>query len=115
MEETPFAPDRGSATECHGLILYGDGALFVLIPHIGKTWTFPDTSRLFEFLESEVFMLGVTSAVSPQGHLLFQLSKGNFNASTLIRFMKSLHGRFGKCRLFFVVDGVPAHRAKAVK
>ena len=30
-----------AATLCHGLILYGDEALFALIPYVGKTWTFP--------------------------------------------------------------------------
>lgn len=104
-----------SATECHGLILYGDEALFVLIPHIGKTWTFPDIKPIVRVSGKRGVHVGVTSAVSPQGHLLFQFSQGNFNASTLIRFMKSLHGHFEKYRLFFVVDGAPAHRAKTVK
>ena len=104
-----------SATECHGLILYGDEVLFVLIPHIGKTGTFPDIKPIVRVSGKRGVHVGVTSAVSPQGHLLFQLSQGNFNATTLIRFMKSLHGHFEKYRLFFVVDGAPAHRAKAVK
>ena len=28
---------EGTATECHGLVLYGDEASFILIPYIGKT------------------------------------------------------------------------------
>lgn len=103
-----------TAARCRGLILYGDEALFVLIPHVGKTWTFPDIKAVARVSGKRGVHVGVTSAVSPKGHLLFQFSKGNFNAGTLIRFMDALHKHFGRRKLFFIIDGAPSHRAKII-
>lgn len=104
-----------SATSCRGIILYGDESLFVLIPHVGKTWTFPNVKPVARVSGKRGIHVGVTSAVSPQGHLVFQFSKGNFNAATLIRFMNSLHKHFSRRKVFFIMDGAPSHRAKIVK
>jgi len=102
------------AAQCRGLILYGDEALFSLIPHVGKTWTFPDLKPVARVSGKRGVHVGVTSAVSPQGHLVFQFSKGNFNSATLMEFMKLLHQHFRNRRLFFIIDGAPCHKAKAV-
>lgn len=103
-----------SAARCGGLILYGDEALFALIPHIGKTWTFPDIKPIARVSGKRGVHVGVTSAVSRKGHLLFQFSKGNFNAGTLIRFMDALHKHFRRRKLFFIIDGASPHRARVV-
>lgn len=104
-----------AARQCSGLILYGDESLFALIPHIGKTWTFPDVKPIARVSGRRGVHVGVTSAISPKGHLLFQLSKSNFNARTLIRFMNALHRHFKNRKLFFIIDGAPCHRAKIIK
>lgn len=103
------------AARCRGLILYGDEALFVLIPYIGKTWTFPEIKPIVRVSGKRGIHVGVTSAISDRGHLVFQLSKSNFNAKTLIRFMKALRNHFNGRKLFFVIDGAPSHRAKVVE
>ncbi len=94
-----------------GLVLYGDEALFSLIPHIGKTWTFPTIKPIVRVSGKCGVHVGVTSAISLKGHLLFQFSKGNFNAGTLISFMNALHRHFGRRKLFFIMDGASPHRA----
>jgi transposase len=104
-----------SVDRCRGLLLYGDEALFVLIPYVGKTWTFPDVKPVARVSGKRGVRVGATSAVSPNGHLLFQFSKGNFNAKTLIRFINALHKHFGKRKLFFIIDGAPSHRARVVE
>ena len=103
------------ANRCKGLILYGDEALFALIPHIGKTWTFPDLKPIARVSGKRGIHVGVTSAVSSKGHLVFQLSKSNFNARTLIHFIKTLHKHFIWRKLFLIIDGAPSHKAKVVK
>lgn len=103
------------AAQCRGIILYGDESLFVLIPHLGKTWTFPNMRPIVRVSGKRGVHVGVTSAVSSKGHLVFQLSKGNFKATTLIRFMKALHKHFINRKLFFIIDGAPAHRSKLVR
>ena len=104
-----------SCSKSRGVLLYGDESLFVLIPHIGKTWTFPKLKPIARVSGQRGVHVGVTSAVSPQGHLFFQFSKGNFNSRTFIRFMKSLRGHFTRRKIFFIVDGAPPHRSKVVK
>lgn len=103
------------AVRWKGLILYGDEASFVLIPHVGKTWTFPDLKPAARVSGQRGVYVGVTSAISPRGHLVFQFAKGNFNSGTLIRFMKALRQHFKRRKLFFIIDGAPCHRAKVVK
>ena len=104
-----------SCAHARGVLLYGDESLFVLIPHIGKTWTFPKLKPIARVSGQRGVHVGVTSAVSPQGHLFFQFSKGNFNSRTFIRFMKALRGHFTRRKIFFIVDGAPPHRSKTVK
>ncbi|MBI4244626.1 MAG: IS630 family transposase [Planctomycetes bacterium] len=103
------------ARQSGGLILYGDEASFFLIPHIGKTWTFPEVRPIARVSGQKGIWVGVTSAVSPRGHLVFKFAKGNFNSATLIDFMKSLRQHFRGRKLFFIIDGAPSHRAKVVQ
>lgn len=104
-----------SCVRARGIFLYGDESLFVLIPHIGKTWTFPSLKPIVRVSGQRGVHVGVTSAVSRQGHLFFQFSKGNFNSKTFIRFMQTLHGHFLRRKIFLIVDGAPPHRSKVVK
>lgn len=103
-----------SASQSKGLILYGDESVFKLIPHVGKTWTFPDVKPIARVSGKKGIYVAVTSAVSIKGHLLFQIAKTNFNSETLINFMKSLHKHFINRKLFFIIDGAPCHKAKVV-
>ena len=103
------------ARQSGGLILYGDEASFFLIPHVGKTWTFPEIRPIARVSGQKGIWVGVTSAVSPRGHLVFKFAKGNFNSATLIDFMKSLRQHFRGRKLFFIIDGAPSHRSKVVK
>ena len=103
------------ARQSGGLILYGDEASFFLIPHVGKTWTFPEIHPIVRVSGQKGIWVGVTSAVSPRGHLVFKFAKGNFNSATLIDFMKSLRQHFRGRKLFFIIDGAPSHRSKVVQ
>ena len=54
------------------------------------------------------------SAISPGGQVRFQLVEGSFTAAKFIEFCKRLlHD--ADAPVFLIVDGHPAHRAKAVK
>lgn len=103
-----------SAFQSKGIILYGDESVFKLIPHVGKTWTFPEVKPIVRVSGKKGIYVAVTSAVSTKGHLLFQIAKTNFNSGTLIKFMKSLHKHFLNRNLFFIIDGAPCHKAKVV-
>lgn len=102
------------ASQCRGLILYGDEASFFLIPHIGKTWTFPEVMPIARVSGKKGIHVGVTSAISAKGHLVFQFAKENFNSATLIRFMETFHNHFKRRKIFFIIDSAPSHRSKVV-
>ena len=104
-----------SCARAKGILLYGDESVFVLIPHIGKTWTFPGSKPIIRVSGQRGVRVGVTSAVSQKGHLFFQFSKSNFNSGAFIRFMKALHRHFPSRKIFFIVDGAPGHRSQAVR
>ncbi|UJS20974.1 MAG: IS630 family transposase [Candidatus Brocadia sp.] len=103
-----------SASQSKGIILYGDESVFKPIPHVGKTWPFPDGKPNVRVSGKKGISVAVTSAVSAQGHLLFQIATTHFNSGTLIKFMKSLHRHFINRKLFFIIDGAPCHKAKGV-
>ena len=104
-----------SCARSRGILLYADESLFVLIPHIGKTWTFPSLKPIVRVSGQRGVHAGVTSAVSQKGHSFLQFSKGNFNSMTFIRFLKALHVHFSRRKLFLIVDGAAGHRSQAAK
>jgi transposase len=98
-----------------GLLLYADEAFFYLIPHVGKTWTFPEIRPIARVSGKRGIKVGVTSAVSSRGHLVFQLAKKKFNAASFIRFLGALHRHFPRKKLFVVIDGARPHTANRVR
>lgn len=125
LEQNPKAVNRWKrytlpkitqeAAQSRGLILYGDEASFFLVPHVGKTWSFPDIQPIARVSGKKGIHIGVTSAVSHRGDLVFQFAKENFNSRTLIRFMNAFRNHFKRRKVFFIIDGAPSHKSKAVE
>lgn len=80
--------------------------------HSGSTWALRGHTPVVR-VTGQRFSLNMISAVSPRGALRFMVVKGGVGAAVFIRFLKRLiHG--AKRPIFLIVDGHPAHRAKAV-
>ncbi len=80
--------------------------------HSGSTWAVKGETPIVR-VTGQRFSLNMISAISPRGELRFMVVKGGVGAGVFIRFLKRLiHG--AKRPIFLIVDGHPAHRAKAV-
>jgi len=80
--------------------------------HSGSTWAVKGETPIVR-VTGQRFSLNMICAISPRGQLRFMVVKGGVGAAVFIRFLKRLvHG--AKRPIFLIVDGHPAHRAKAV-
>lgn len=80
--------------------------------HAGSTWAVKGRTPIVR-VTGQRFSLNMISAISARGALRFMVVKGGVGAAVFIRFLKRLiHG--AQRPIFLIVDGHPAHRAKAV-
>ena len=81
--------------------------------HSGTTWA-PRGKTPIVRVTGERFSFNMISAISPRGDLRFMVVRGGVGARVFIGFLRRLmHGR--RRSVFLIVDGHPAHRAKAVR
>src|ERR1039458_8549454 len=78
------------------LVFYADESLISLIPHVGKTWTFPQAHPIVRVSGKRGQHVGITAAVNRQGHLCFELTreKERFTAKTFLRFIRKLRREY---------------------
>jgi len=106
-----------SARKRRAWVFYADESLISLIPHVGKTWTFPDAHPTVRVSGRRGQHVGITAAVNRGGHLCFELTreKERFTAKTFLRFIRKLRREHSSRPLLLIVDGAPIHKAKRVK
>ena len=78
----------------------------------GKTWA-PIGETPTIKVSGQRFSLNVISAISNRGDIKFQIIEGRFTAKVFIEFCKRLI-KDVKNKIFLIVDGHPAHKAKIV-
>jgi transposase len=104
---------RAEAAEVGGSIFFADEAGLRTDHHAGRTWA-PVGRTPVVTATGQRAGINMISAISPGGQVRFHLVEGSFTAATFIEFCKRLlHDATGP--VFLIVDGHPAHRAKAVK
>lgn len=81
--------------------------------HSGTTWS-PVGQTPVVLATGARFSVNMISAVSPRGDFRFMVVEGSVGAETFIVFMKRLLVG-AKKKVFLIVDGHPAHRAKIAK
>jgi len=107
----------GYARKRRALVFYADESLISLIPHVGKTWTFPDARPIVRVSGKRGQHVGITAAVNRGGRLCFELTrdKERFTARTFLRFVGKLRREHPDRPILLIVDGAPIHKAKLVK
>ncbi len=94
------------------MIFFGDEAGVRSDYHAGTTWAQRGKTPVVSSTGAR-FGLNMISAVSAQGEFRFMVLRGRVGAGAFITFIKRL--LHGMPRVFLIVDGHPAHKAKAVK
>ena len=105
------------ARKRRALLFYADESLISLIPHVGKTWTFPDAHPVVRVSGRRGQHVGVTAAVNRGGRLCFELTQEDerFTSMTFLRFIRKLRREHSGRPIILIVDGAPIHTAKLVK
>lgn len=94
-------------------IFFGDEAGVRSDYHSGTTWGVRGQTPIVS-TTGQRFSCNMISAVSARGELRFMVTKGRVGAKVFIDFLKRLI-RDVRGRIFLIVDGHPAHKAKLVK
>lgn len=95
------------------LIFFGDEAGLRSDHHSGRTWA-PRGQTPVVKATGRRYGLNVISAVNGVGHFRFMTVEGSVTASVFRDFLKRLISGVDK-KVFLIVDGHPAHKAKLVK
>ena len=105
------------ARKRRALVFYADESLISLIPHLGKTWAFPEAHPIARVSGKRGQHVGITAAVNRAGHLCFELTrdKERFTSKTFLRFIRKLRREHPDRPILLIVDGAPIHKAKVVK
>ena len=106
-----------SARKRRALVFYADESLISLIPHVGKTWTFPEAHPIVRVSGKRGQHVGITAAVNRGGRLCFELTreKERFTSKTFLRFIRKLCREYPTRPILLIVDGAPIHKANLVK
>jgi len=104
---------RRLAKQKKALIFFGDEAGVRSDHHAGTTWAVKGKTPVVSSTGAR-FGLNLISAVSAQGEFRFMTVKGRVGATQFTEFIKRLLHNMTR-RVFLIVDGHPAHKAKMVK
>jgi transposase len=105
------------ARKKRALVFYADESLISLIPHVGKTWTFPEVHPIVRVSGKRGQHVGITAAVNRAGHMCFEMTRDTerFTAKTFLRFIRKLRREHSSRPIVLIVDGAPIHKAKLVR
>jgi transposase len=111
LEET-YPRIKQLARQKKAIIFFGDEAGVRSDHHAGTTWAVKGKTPVVSSTGAR-FGLNLISAVTAQGEFRFMTVKGRIGAAQFVEFIKRLiHGV--QHRVFLIVDGHPAHKAKMV-
>jgi len=111
--EVEFPKIRTAAKRAKAELFFEDESGVRSDFHAGTTWA-PRGQTPIVRVTGQRFSLNMISAISAKGELRFMVVKGGVGAKVFLTFLKRLlqgHRR----RVYLIVDGHPAHRAKIVK
>jgi len=104
---------RALARRMKARIFFGDEAGVRSDYHAGTTWAVKGKTPVVSSTGAR-FGLNLLSAVSAQGEFRLMVAKGRIGANVFIDFIRRLIHNAER-PIFLIVDGHPAHKAKAVR
>lgn len=112
-QETEYPKIAKRAKKEGALIFFADEAGIRSDNHAGTTWAPVGQTPVVKATGAR-FGLNMLSAVNALGHFRFMTVEGTVNASVFREFLKRLITGMER-KIFLVVDGHPAHKAKMVR
>lgn len=108
-----FPALRACAKKIGAKVYFGDEAAVRSDHHAGTTWAERGKTPVVRST-GQRFSCNMISAISPEGTLRFMVTERRMNSELFCEFLDRLmHGESG--HVLLIVDGHPAHRAKATK
>ena len=111
--ERDFPKLRALAKKEHAVIFFSDESGVRSDFHAGTTWGIRGKTPVVAHTGKR-FHLNMLSAISAKGELRFMTSRKRISATLFIDFLRRLITNYPR-KIFLVVDGLPAHKAKSVQ
>ena len=113
MDRAGFSQDfRALAKKQRAVVFFADESGVRSDFHAGTTWGIRGKTPVVRHTGKR-FHLNMLSAISAKGELRFMTSRKRLSAALFIEFLRRLITNYPK-KIFLVVDGLPAHKAKSV-
>ena len=112
-QETEYPKIAERARKERALVFFADEAGIRSDNHSGTTWAPIGQTPLVKATGAR-FGFNMLSAVNAQGHFRFMTVEGTVNATVFREFLKRLITGMQQ-KIFLIVDGHPAHKAKLVR
>ena len=110
--ERDFPKIRALAKKDRAVVFFADESGVRSDFHAGTTWGIRGKTPVVRHTGKR-FHLNMLSAISAKGELRFMTSRKRLSAALFIEFLRRLITNYPK-KIFLVVDGLPAHKAKSV-
>jgi transposase len=111
--ERDFPKLRALAKKERAVVFFADESGVRSDFHAGTTWGIRGETPVIRHTGKR-FHLNMLSAISAKGELRFMTSRKRISAGLFIEFLRRLITNYPK-KIFLVVDGLPAHKAKSVR
>jgi len=113
LEET-WPQIRSQASRERAVILFEDEASLSLIPNLGKTWAKIGRTPIVN-VTGKRGSVGIISAISVTGKLLFKIPKKNVDSAEFIKFLKQILGEIPRKKIYMILDNSSSHTSKKTK
>ena len=111
--ERDFPKLRALAKKERAVVFFSDESGVRSDFHAGTTWGIRGKTPVVRHTGKR-FHLNMLSAISAKGELRFMTSRKRISAALFIEFLRRLIANYPR-KIFLVVDGLPAHKAKSVQ
>lgn len=111
--ERDFPKLQAQAKKERAVIFFSDESGVRSDFHAGTTWAVRGETPVVHHTGKR-FHLNMLSAISAKGELRFMTSRKRISAALFIEFLRRLIANYPK-KIFLVVDGLPAHKARSVQ
>lgn len=105
---------RRQAKKERAVILFEDESTLSLTPTLGKTWAKIGKTPVVK-VTGKKGSIGVISAISITGKLLFKIPKNNVDSAEFISFLKQVLREIPRKKIYMITDNGSSHKSKMTR